>query len=132
MYELLRRERAYNGLYLSAENIASRAAMTSCYKLRPSLPAMWPAECKSLCERCWNNSPDARPEFKDIRDELAAWRNDPTLAMLKEIVKGSTKGLLEIVGFDKKMLRTAFSDAAAKASNGSRRPLGPLRSRWSH
>jgi len=117
MYELLKRERAYNGLYLSTETIAKGMANNT---LRPLLPAVWPAECRSLIERSWQDSPDARPEFKDIATELAKWRNDPQLAVLREIVKGSAKGLLESYGFHKKMLRTAFSDAAAGTTGADR------------
>lgn len=113
-YELLMRQRAYDGLFMSTEEIAKRAGHD---ELRPAMPAVWPEEAKSLHARCWAHEPAKRPGFKEISTELASWRNDYALTVLKGIVKGSKRGLLERVGFSNAMLNTSFSDSAASAAS---------------
>jgi len=89
-----------------------------------ALPSVWPPEAKSLHSRCWAHEPSKRPEFSEVATELAAWRTDGAQNVLKGVVKGSKKGLLEVFGFGNAMLHTSFSDTteqrASKRMSGSR------------
>ena len=106
---------------MSTEEIAKRAGAN---ELRPALPSVWPPEAKSLHSRCWAHEPSKRPEFSEVATELAAWRTDGAQNVLKGVVKGSKKGLLEVFGFGNAMLHTSFSDTteqrASKRMSGSR------------
>jgi hypothetical protein len=113
MYELFTRARAYDGLYLGTEEIATRAGNN---ELRPALPDVWPDEVKSLCARSRAHDPAARPEFKEIAPELMRWRSDEQLTTLKGIAKGAKRGILEKLSSVDAMLKTSFADSVSALS----------------
>jgi hypothetical protein len=73
LYELLIRQRAYEGQYIPVEDIAKRAADAKT-QLRPPMPNVWPVEAKKLISLAWAAEPSARPDFRDLAVELGNWR----------------------------------------------------------
>jgi serine/threonine protein kinase len=99
LYELLMRERAFEGMFLTPEMIADGASGAK--KLRPPVPAVWPDEIKSLLERCWHTQADKRPPFKQVAQEISTLflnGSPETNKLLKRIASGSKRGLLETMG----------------------------------
>mmetsp|Transcript_40513 Transcript_40513/g.93892 ORF Transcript_40513/g.93892 Transcript_40513/m.93892 type:complete len:428 (-) Transcript_40513:250-1533(-) len=102
MYELLVRERAYEGMYLSAEAIAEGAS--SARSLRPKVPDAWPEEVKTTLALCWNADPAKRPPFKQLATSINGWLELPDeqrIKMMKKLAAGSKRGLLETIGLKK-------------------------------
>ncbi len=66
-WELLRRKRAYDDMYLSTEQVVSNV----CRGLRPTVPARWPAGIKKLLADCWAADPILRPKFSQVAEALA-------------------------------------------------------------
>lgn len=90
------RSRAYRELnHLHTDALAAFAAYED---LRPRMPDKWPEEVTTLVSQCWHRLPHNRPSFREIRDRLATWRNDPEGNVLEAIAKGSRRGLLERIG----------------------------------
>jgi serine/threonine protein kinase len=83
LYELLMREKAYDGLFLNGEQIAELASRERAR--RPALPPRWPAQAKDLLNACWDADPAKRPEFAVIAETLAKWREDTTDRVLAQI-----------------------------------------------
>ncbi|KAG8462254.1 hypothetical protein KFE25_012074 [Diacronema lutheri] len=103
MYELLMRERAYEGMFLSAESIAEGAA--SARALRPPVPAAWPEEVTRLLAACWHADPGRRPPFKEVATAIGAMLDGSDEAarqkLLKKLAAGSKRGILEKMGITK-------------------------------
>lgn len=97
------RERAYEGMYLSAQTIAEGAA--SARALRPPVPGAWPDEVKGLLNLCWHADPSQRPAFKQIAAAIGGMLDgtdgDARHKLLKKIAAGSKRGLLEKMGITK-------------------------------
>lgn len=45
--------------------------------LRPNLPNFIPFLLKELIQKCWDNEPIIRPDFKNILEELLFFQNNP-------------------------------------------------------
>jgi len=105
LYELLLRSRAYEGLYLSTEEIAKNAGSGT---LRPEIPAPWPAEARELLIKAWHHDPNVRPEFSTIAPELGKWRNDTDCRVLKGLAKGSKRGIFERIGYEKNAIVASY------------------------
>ncbi|KAG8457713.1 hypothetical protein KFE25_013219 [Diacronema lutheri] len=126
LFELLTRGRAYDGLYIPVDDIGRRAALPDT-PLRPALPAVWPLEAKRLVALAWHAQPGERPDFGAITAELGNWRFDPSKRVLRQVARGSSRGLLEIGGFRSAMLKTDYADTRSKgrwrkAASGARVP----------
>ena len=126
LFELLTRGRAYDGLYIPVDDIGRRAALPDT-PLRPALPAVWPLEAKRLVALAWHAQPGERPDFGAITAELGNWRFDPSKRVLRQVARGSSRGLLEIGGFRPAMLKTDYADTRSKgrwrkAASGARVP----------
>ncbi|KAJ1629023.1 kinase-like domain-containing protein [Pavlovales sp. CCMP2436] len=70
-WELLSKKRAYEGLYLTGEMLASSVATRG---LRPPLPPKWPVVLQQLLSECWAEDAIKRPEFAEIAQRLADQR----------------------------------------------------------
>ena len=113
MYELLIRGRAFDGIYMSAEEIASKMASN---EMRPMLPEAWPAEVSDLVRRCWHHDAGNRPEFTEITKFLGDWRFQPGHAILSGIARGSRRGMLEMMpGHEQAMLQCGYKLKHGKA-----------------
>jgi hypothetical protein len=103
MYELLMRDRAFEGMFLTGEAIASGAASPKA--LRPPVPPAWPDEVKDLLALCWHADPTKRPPFKQIAQQIGFMLDTQDEAarakLLKKIAAGSKRGLLEQMGMKK-------------------------------
>jgi len=97
------RERAYEGMFLSAESIAEGAA--SARALRPPVPAAWPEEVTRLLAACWHADPGRRPPFKEVATAIGAMLDGSDEAarqkLLKKLAAGSKRGILEKMGITK-------------------------------
>lgn len=71
-WEVFASKRAYQPLFLTAEQIAQSVAVKG---LRPKLPASWPAELKQLMTSMWADQPADRPDFIAITEQLEAMLN---------------------------------------------------------
>ena len=111
-FELLQRHAAYTELYMMQEQIAEHVA--SARALRPTLPAVWPESVKALFTSMWAAAPSSRPECSHVLATLAGWRADAGSTVLAQIVQGSRRGVLELSGFSKAMLRTTFGERQHK------------------
>ena len=66
-FELLSRTRAYEGHYLTMQQVARAVAESG---LRPNLPKRWPTALSKLLACSWAQNADDRPEFAEIHTEL--------------------------------------------------------------
>ena len=63
MWELLTSENPYHGLHP-----VQLANMVLKFKMRPEIPENTPEDLKTLITRCWDQDPNNRPPFKELRE----------------------------------------------------------------
>ena len=86
-FELLSRTRAYEGHYLTMQQVARAVAESG---LRPTLPKRWPTALSKLLACSWAQNADDRPEFAEIHTELCRMK-----ARADSVSEGQTNELYD-------------------------------------
>ena len=86
-FELLSRTRAYEGHYLTMQQVARAVAESG---LRPNLPKRWPTALSKLLACSWAQNADDRPEFAEIHTELCRMK-----ARADSVSEGQTNELYD-------------------------------------
>ncbi|KAG8467884.1 hypothetical protein KFE25_006936 [Diacronema lutheri] len=76
-WEVFASKRAYQPLFLTAEQIAQGVATKG---LRPTLPTGWPVALKELMGTMWSDNPADRPDFTRITQHLELMLEEQSVA----------------------------------------------------